>query len=221
MDAIKNFGLKKQAWIFAILSKHSYLEEPEGKAEFSKLGFDSFFIDIKGSQAYVLQNKNDLIVICRGTQAEEFEDIKTDLSANWVPSSTGTGKVHYGFKTSADAIWPNLVEILSKYPKTKTIWCTGHSLGGALATIIAYKCQRTKDMPKPQALFTFGSPKVGNKEYITSIESSGVVHHRFVNNVDIVTTVPPWPYEHFGELYFIDHKGNIKIMDTKQVIKTK
>ena len=90
-----------------------------------------------------------------------------------VPSSTGIGHVHKGFKTSVDNIWPELVDKLKEYGKTRTVWCTGHSLGAAMATLLAYRLQRTEDCPNPQALYTYGSPKVGNNKYVKQIESIG------------------------------------------------
>ena len=216
---INTLAFSKQAHLFALISNYAYLGKEEGEAKFEKLGFDAVLIDVNESQAYVLNNSNDVIVACRGTQPSEFKDIAADLKANMVPSSTGIGKVHYGFKTSVDNIWPMLSEILSKYGKTKTIWCTGHSLGAAMATIVAYKSQRDPSMPNPQALFTYGSPKAGNKEYIKGIESIGVQHFRFVNNADIVTAVPLWPYGHFGGMYYMNHWGNIRTLTVKQLVK--
>ncbi len=57
------------------------------------MGFLAHFFDVKGSQAYLLKNEHDLVVVCRGTEPTEFADIKSDLNAIPVPSSTGIGKV--------------------------------------------------------------------------------------------------------------------------------
>ena len=89
----------------------------------------------------------------------------------------------------------------------------------AMATLLAYRLQRTEDCPNPQALYTFGSPRVGNKTYVKAIESIGVLHFRFVNNADIVARVPVWPYRHFGGMYYMNHFGNLRAPTAWQVTK--
>ena len=155
-----------QAHLFAKLSELAYKNIEEVEETFAQMGFLAHFFDVNGSQAYLLKNEHDLVVVCRGTQPTEFADIKADLNAIMVPSSTGIGHVHKGFKTSVDNIWPELEEQLKSYGKTRTIWCTGHSLGAAMATLLSYRLQRTEDCPNPKALFTYGSPKVGNHKYV-------------------------------------------------------
>jgi triacylglycerol lipase len=220
VPAINTLPFPQQALLFAKLSGIAYLDQNEGGEEqFAQLGFTSAFYDVNGSQAYLLKNGNDIVVVCRGTQPTEFADIKSDLDARMVPSSTGIGHVHRGFKTSIDNIWPQLQESLEVFGKTRTVWCTGHSLGAAMATLIAYRLQRTETMPNPQALFTYGSPKVGNRKYIRAMEDIGLLHFRFVNNADIVARVPLWPFKHFGGMYYMNHWGNLRSLTWKQGFK--
>jgi triacylglycerol lipase len=219
MSAINMRPFPEQAWLFAKISEIAYLDPRDGVNAFAELGFDATFIDRNGSQAYWLKNDDDLVIACRGTEPTEFADIAADLAAIPVKSSTGVGKNHLGFKTSVDHIWNDLEELANDYGKTRTIWCTGHSLGAAMATLIAYRLQRTEDCPSPQALFTYGSPRVGNKKYINGIESTGVLHFRFVNNADIVARVPLWPFRHFGGMYYMNHYGHLRALTFWQVTK--
>lgn len=219
MTPINQTKFTEQAYLFARLSRLAYKDLDQVEEEFAQLGFNARFFDINGSQAYLLTNAHDLVVVCRGTQPTEFTDIAADLDARMVPSSTGIGHVHSGFKRSVDNIWPELENQLREYGKTKTIWCTGHSLGAAMATLLAYRLQRTEDCPNPGALFTYGSPRVGNKKYVQQIQSIGLLHFRFVNNADIVARVPVWPYRHFGGHYYMNHWGNLRAPTNWQVIK--
>ena len=219
MNKIEMLPFPAQAHLFAKLSDIAYLNIKHAEEPFAQLGFTCSFINNNGSQAYLLKNAVDLVVVCRGTEPAEFADIKSDLNAAMVPSSTGIGKVHKGFKESVDNIWPELEDQLKVFGKTRTIWCTGHSLGAAMATLLAYRLQRTDDCPNPKALFTYGSPKVGNSKYVSQIESIGLLHFRFVNNADIVARVPPWPYKHFGGMFYMNHYGNIRSMSYSQVSK--
>ena len=219
MSAINMRPFTEQAWLFAKISEIAYLDPRDGVNAFADLGFDATFIDVNGSQAYWLKNDDDLVIACRGTEPTEFADIASDLAAIPVPSSTGVGKLHLGFKKSIDNIWPELHELANDYGKTRTVWCTGHSLGAAMATIVAYRLQRTEDCPNPQALFTYGSPRVGNKAYVKGIEATGVLHFRFVNNADIVARVPLWPFRHFGGMYYMNHYGHLRALTFWQVTK--
>jgi triacylglycerol lipase len=219
MTAINMRPFTEQAWLFAKISEISYLDPRDGVNAFAELGFDATFIDREGSQAYWLKNDDDLVIACRGTEPTQLADIAADLEAFPVPSSTGIGKNHLGFKTSVDHIWHDLEELAVDYGKTRTVWCTGHSLGAAMATIVAYRLQRADNLPNPQALFTYGSPRVGDKAYITGIESTGVLHFRFVNNADIVARVPLWPFHHFGGMYYMNHYGNLRAPTAWQVTK--
>ena len=219
MTAINMRFFPEQAWLFARFSELAYLDPAQGVPAFAELGFDATFINVDGSQTYWLKNDDDLVIVCRGTQPTEFADIAADLKAIPVPSKTGVGKVHAGFRESVDDIWPDLHELASDYGKTRTVWCTGHSLGAAMATLVAYRLQRTEDCPNPQALFTYGSPRVGNKEYIKGIEATGVLHFRFVNNADIVARVPLWPFRHFGGMYYMNHYGHLRALTFWQVTK--
>jgi triacylglycerol lipase len=170
MNKIEMMPFPAQAHLFAKLSELAYKDIKEVEETFAQLGFIAHYFDVNGSQAYLLKNEHDLVVVCRGTQPTEFADIKSDLNAVMVRSSTGIGHVHQGFKESVDNIWPELEEQLKVFGKTRTIWCTGHSLGAAMATLLAYRLQRTEDCPNPKALFTYGSPKVGNRKYVKQIE---------------------------------------------------
>ena len=219
MTAINMRPFTEQAWLFAKCSELAYLEPRDGVNAFAELGFDATFIDVNGSQAYWLKNDDDLVIVCRGTEPTQFADIAADLAAIPVPSSTGIGRTHLGFTKSVNNIWHDLEELAQDYGKTRTVWCTGHSLGAAMATIVAYRLQRSENLPSPQALFTYGSPRVGNKAYIKGIESTGVLHFRFVNNADIVARVPLWPFKHFGGMYYMNHYGHLRAMTFWQVTK--
>ena len=49
------------------------------------------------------------------------------------------GRVHRGFKREVDDLWPRLEKALKN--NTLPLWFAGHSLGGAMATICASRCQ--------------------------------------------------------------------------------
>jgi putative lipase involved disintegration of autophagic bodies len=43
----------------------------------------------------------------------------------------------------------------------------GHSLGGAMSTLLATKIDVDLEIPKPVVAFTFGSPYVGDERFLS------------------------------------------------------
>ena len=57
-----------QAHLLAQLSELAYKDIKEVEETFAQLGFIAHYFDVNGSQAYLLKNEHDLVVVCRGTQ---------------------------------------------------------------------------------------------------------------------------------------------------------
>lgn len=205
MISKKNFA--EQSALFARLSNVAYKSPDEAKKLFKLLGFTSTYYDNRGSEAYVIEDDTDIIIVCRGTEPNEWSDIKADLNIDRVPSRSGDGQVHRGFRTYVDKIWePIKHHILDT---EKTVWLAGHSLGGAMATLMARRFVLEPINIKVEALFTFGSPRVGNRTYINSFNDK-ITHHRWVNEGDIVTKIPFSPfYYHCGKKHHIGKNGII------------
>ena len=87
-----------------------------------------------------------------------------------------------------------------------------------MATIMASRCMYNTKVPNPEELYTYGSPRVGWKGYVVHL---GVKHHRWVNNNDIVTRVPPrfMGYTHHGEEHYLNAYGNVRKMTGMQRFK--
>jgi len=105
--------------------------------------------------------------------------------------------VHSGFLEEIDKIWDsssenNILNDINQYAKNLPIWVTGHSLGGAMATLAGMKYSF-------EAITTFGEPRVGRN--IDSVFQAKK-HLRYVNGDDPVTKLPPALfsyYKHHGE----------------------
>lgn len=217
---IKEMTFDERSYILALISDSAYLAPKKASSIFKKIGFNpsnvSFF-DSHGSQAYVLHNDNDIVIVCRGTQPTEFRDIKADLKVKMVKPIIGPGKVHHGFQDSVVALWEDISNHLREiYNRQQNIWCTGHSLGAAMTVIMANVLQCDETLPNVEAVYTYGCPKPGNAEYVNAFTFA---HHRWVNSADIVARVPPWPYKHKGTLHYMNHWGNVRDMSTIQMIK--
>ncbi len=197
----------QRSLFFAEVSMIAYLSPEECNIAAGLLGFvDGKYFDCDGSQAYWFMTEHDSVVVCRGTEPNEWNDIQADANALTALAET-VGRVHRGFKQEVDDLWPYLEEALEK--NDKPIWFCGHSLGGAMAKICAGRCVVSKLRFEPRGLYTFGSPRVGDRTYVSNMK----LHHlRWVNNNDIITRVPPvWlGYRHAGREMYLDRFGNLK-----------
>ncbi len=204
---IKELSVLRRSLLFAEVAMISYLPIEECNIAAGKLGFtNGKFFNTDGAQAYWFHNEHDSVVVFRGTEPNDWNDIKADANALTALAET-VGKVHRGFKTEVDQIWPYIEEALEE--NKKPLWFCGHSLGGAMANICSGRCALSYIDSEPEELYTYGSPRVGCKRYVNHVK---MTHYRWVNNNDIVTRVPPpfLGYRHNGVEKYIDRMGRLR-----------
>lgn len=204
----------------AKLSSLAYLDGKEAKPKMKALGYTTHkFLDRDGAQCHILSNKNDIVIVFRGTEPTELSDVAADLNIWPDEAFNGVGLVHNGFQEELNKLWKGIESSL-KIMKTdgKNLYIAGHSLGGAMATLCA-----SRMLDNVTALYTYGSPRVGNLEFVNHLQRSKLNHYRHVNNNDIVTAVPFWllGYRHYGPARYINHYGNIRKLTVWQKIKDK
>lgn len=221
------------AWWLADAATLVYSEPPFVAAQFARAGLARVkAFDRRGTQCFVASNDEFAVVAFRGSEsrpretADEGGSRYRDLFIDWVltdfdflpePSALA-GEVHGGFQNGLDLVWEDDdgVQGLGSYlaelnagASAPKVWVTGHSLGAALATLCAARCESL------QGVYVYGSPRVGDKDFGEAFarrlrERFGGVCYRFVNNRDLVTTVPlPGRYRHVGSLKYIDRDGRI------------
>lgn len=151
-----------------------------------KYKIDTTF-DRNGSQAILVRDDTDrrLVLAFRGTEPTKIKDIKADIDAK-LESISGGGKSHRGFTKAYWEIGHDIQTRLS-HPELRRyrLYITGHSLGGALASIAAKRLHHEGGI---SACYTFGSPRVGNKDWVEGIKTP---MYRIVNASDTVTVLPP------------------------------
>ncbi|OOF57605.1 hypothetical protein BKK56_01020 [Rodentibacter genomosp. 2] len=130
------------------------------------------------------------VIAVRGTYELWHDGVIIDGDAEQVkpdPNTNIKGEFHKGFYTQAKSIIQNgRFKALLQVIKGKELYITGHSLGGAVATILsAYLYEKGL---KP-LLYTYGSPRVGNV-YFANYYANRFTHFRHVNGGDIVPAVP-------------------------------
>jgi hypothetical protein len=111
-------------------------------------------------------------------------DLRTDGHFFFQAAKAG-GRVHSGFADAFAQISECLDAILALRTPNQKLWLTGHSLGGALATLAAAHI----GSEAIHGLYTFGSPRVGDSAFTAVLPKRG--HHRFVHRDDWVPQIPP------------------------------
>ena len=197
----------------AQLAQIAYDDKAAAAPKIKQLGYTGHvFFDDDGAQVHIVWNDEDMVLCFRGTEPDEFSDIKADLNALPDRGQSG-GWVHNGFQEEVNKVWDEVTKVLETGRKDRNLYITGHSLGGAMATIAA---SRLKDITT--ALYTYGSPRAGTRGFVKSFN---VPHYRHVNNNDIVPKVPFafLGYRHHGTLRYINFYGNIRKMSYWQRVK--
>ncbi len=197
----------KSALSLALACKLAYESEQRVRATCvgsgRSWGFTSSqFIDVDDTQCFVALTPEIALVSFRGTES------RGDWLRNVnVPGRTRDyGVVHRGFLGAFQAVESRLRSALAGIAGRKLV-LTGHSLGGALATVMAAEWQSF--MPA-SLIVTYGQPAVGSGAFRMFILQHYTGNFfRFVNDDDIVPRVPPG-YEHVGRLLHFDAVGSLQ-----------
>jgi triacylglycerol lipase len=128
------------------------------------------------------------VLAFRGTDKDDDRNARTD--ADTLPLERDGYLVHQGFALALDQVWETEVKrLLDNFVQAfpgAPVYFTGHSLGAALATIAV-----TKFGGNRPALYTIGSPNVGDARFGGAVLAKARLVFRFVNSQDIVTQIPP------------------------------
>jgi len=169
----------------AHLSKLAYLPFEVNSAplekELGKLGFSLMepVLNVESTQGFIALHADYAVLVFRGTQNNEF-DILADLNARLL-NTKQKGRVHSGVWMAYLRIESVLKGLLQRV-RTKPLYFTGHSLGGAIAVLAAAKVEAEC----PCACYTFGAPPVGDSTFNALVKSKV---HRIVNRADIVPRI--------------------------------
>lgn len=205
----------RMAWVLASMAQLVYEKfeknDKERELLMEKLkggGFEwvrGFTDSITDTQAFLVI-KDDwsyAVLAFRGTEVTKLKDITTDIKAGM--AGMIEGKVHKGFRQAYESVKDDIEKSVAKLEGIP-LYITGHSLGAALATLATQTLEENHDIrDQIAACYTFGSPRVGNKEFDKKLKS---VIYRVVNTTDIVTVIPLllMGYIHIGDVRFLEQK---------------
>ncbi|GGA76765.1 hypothetical protein GCM10011369_18350 [Neiella marina] len=171
-------------------------------------------VDQNSAQAALIEHRDYLCVACRGT--DEKRDWLDNIDA--FPTEQLFGRFHRGFWRSVEDVWHPIEQRIEQLQQARKaagkaklpVFLCGHSLGGAMATVIAAMFVH-RDEPFT-SLYTFGQPRAmtRNTSRLFNIEC-GARMFRFHNNNDMVTRVPTrsMGYSHVGCYLYISEEKEI------------
>lgn len=182
-----------------------------------------------------------LVVAFRGTEQTRWKDLITDLMlipAGLNPERIGGDfkqeiQVHSGFLSAYDSVKTRLLSLIKQAvgcidgdvepPGRWHVYITGHSLGGALATLLALELSSSQLAKRGVicvTMYNFGSPRVGNRKFADLYNEKLKDSWRVVNHRDIIPTVPRlMGYCHVAQPIYLAAgdlkmaRGNVELME--------
>lgn len=142
------------------------------------------------------------------------------------------GAVHAGFRNAVESLWPEILAAVqalrAKHPGA-AIHVTGHSKGGALAALGAWRLHA--EGLTPAGVVGFAGARVASPEFASAYDAA-IPHWRYENHLDVVPFVPPqnqlahalasipvlggifagadnWNYQPVGHLLYIEQDGTV------------
>lgn len=106
-------------------------------------------------------------------------------------SSSSGALMHRGFVSAYFAVRDQIHNYIKDHIVSSVI-ATGHSLGGALATLCAVDMQYNFADKVTIEAYTYGAPKVGNDGFRDSYNRRVPNSYRVIHGMDIVPELPRW-----------------------------
>ncbi|KAI0567372.1 Lipase domain protein [Gracilaria domingensis] len=123
-------------------------------------------------------------------------------------------KIHKGFAVAYSAVSSRLLSIVKRLQdeKRRPVFLTGHSLGGALATICSLDLFLRLGLTRKEIFVsTFGAPRVGNWYFWNIYDENVPIHWRIVVGPDVVAKLPKVGYVHVGKKVLLTVDGDLFI----------
>ncbi len=202
------------------------------KDSFVRHNFRYFNNKGRDTQAYMFRTEQFVVLAFRGSKEPKdwLTNVTTQLRSFTVcrdgvtTLSSYQGRVHTGFFLAWAIIERSVLLQISKWRSQMNaegkalppLYITGHSLGGALATMAA--ASLSDNGVNVAGVYTFGQPRVGDRTFARQLDKhiNGKAF-RFVNNNDIVPHVPP-PFSLWNPTRLYGHVGLVKYFNARGTI---
>ena len=193
----------------ALLANGTYLENaqllPVLEQQSRVLIHQATFVDSQVS-FYLSANEELQTIAIRGTA--NLQNVMVNLNLALQTDASLGISLHQGFAKAARDVYEEVKPFLEE---GKPITTTGHSLGGAIAVILAMYLE--SDGYNLQQVITFGQPKVTNVNGAKQFIALPLI--RVVTPDDIVPLVPPLSPLQIKDLDIFWHMGDEMILQGK------
>ncbi|HTY34069.1 lipase family protein [Mycobacterium sp.] len=152
------------------------------------------------------EKTGDVAIAIRGTEGmlewmhdAEFLQVPCPFLAGAGHTEDGFTDMYVSLRTGAASGAPTVINTFAKLPFRQpvgSVTLCGHSLGGALATLLALDMAANTKFTVA-AVYTYGSPRTGDSLFARSYDQAVKNSWRIANRLDVITALPPpIDYEH-------------------------
>ncbi len=142
---------------------------------------------------FVAKKDGDVFIIIRGTKTIwewynntviKYEDYKSLIGNSWGETAEGFYTIYGDLRNEISAA---MQELSGEFDN---VFVSGHSLGGALATLAIPDLVDGGLNPSMLTVYTFASPRCGDRDFAQKVNATRVQHWRIANTEDIVPSLP-------------------------------
>lgn len=180
----------------------------------------SLYIVFRGSEKRMDWDTNfkfnqEVVELQQNVIQEKIVEEKEQVYPYGGESKSGA-KMHEGFSDAFMSVRDDIHSYVTDHPAT-SVTVTGHSLGGALATLCAVDLQYNFTNKFEIEVYTFGAPRVGNSGFRESFNRRVPNSYRFVYGMDVVPSFPrPWQgYRHVDQEYRLGPRFSLNIVSAR------
>ena len=157
----------KEALTFAYLSELAYKPYNTVKQNVKKYKLEAkkqIYDRHTDTNGFIASNNTTLVVVFRGTNIYSAKNILTD--ARFIKKAIDNSQVycHGGFVDASNAVYTSIEDYVKKHVGKKKLFITGHSLGGALASILTYRLSKKYQQLHP-IMYVYGCPPTCDKKF--------------------------------------------------------
>lgn len=189
------------------------------------------------TQCAILPDGGNVTIVFRGSESQfdwetdfdtrqeraEFDKqvIKDEIVSDkekvypYESGSSSGALMHRGFVRAYFSVRDQIHDYVKTH-EISSITTTGHSLGGALATLCAVDIQYNFAKVAVEA-YTYGAPKVGNEAFKESFNRRVPNSYRFAHGMDIVVELPRWwqGYRHVDQEIRIGRRFSLTFISSR------
>jgi predicted lipase len=140
-----------------------------------------------------------IVVAFRGTLPLSLSQIPTvvdwvnDFNAAPIAANGFPGTIHSGFLSAYTGLLPSITSAIQHQrvddAATQPVLITGHSKGGAIASLLAWRLRSVENLPVK--VVTFAAARTGTSAFATAYAGASIDHTRYEYGDDIVPHMPP------------------------------